>query len=80
MKAQVTIFFSVAISTMVLKTSAATYEVIVSLQHEEDDKVNQQMSTLFFWLGSVNMMADLSFTGLITYYLMTSVKRDKQQL
>ena len=31
MKAQVTIFFSVAISTMVLKTTAATYEVIVSL-------------------------------------------------
>ena len=80
MKAQVTIFFSVAISTMVLKTSAATYEVIVSLQNEEDDKVSEQMSTLFFWLGSVNMMADLSFTGLITYYLMTSVKRDKQQL
>ena len=31
MKAQVTIFFSVAISTMVLKTTAAAYEVIVSL-------------------------------------------------
>ena len=31
MQAQVTIFFSVAISTMVLKTTAAAYEVIVSL-------------------------------------------------
>ena len=34
MKAQVTIFFSVAISTMVLKTTAATYEVSVSLDNE----------------------------------------------
>ena len=38
------------------------------------------MVNLFFWLGFVNLMADLSFTGLITYYLMTGAARDKKQM
>ena len=72
MRTQVNVFFSVAIVTMTVKLFTSLAEDAISFKLGNQEKVGAEATQYFIILGILNIASDLSFSGLIIYYLSTT--------
>ena len=84
MKRQVIVFFIVAISAQMLKTSGALANSYFVLQrNDSDEEISKDVADnhIFYlsFLGFVCLIGDLSFTSLIVYYLKTEREREEEE-
>ena len=77
---QLNIFFVVSITAMTLKLVSMVIANLISFNnseggagHRTDTNIN-----LYLFLGILNFLSDLSFSGLIFSYLMTSAARERE--
>ena len=79
LKFQVNLFFIVAIIAMILKLISGCIEDAISFKNKDKDEsmLYNDEYRKFFWLGLLNLISDLSFTGLILSYLMSIGVRER---
>ena len=78
MKSQLNVFFLVSITAMSLKLVAGVLEDWISFENEDDELVSETTFNYIFILGVMNLFSDLSFSGLILSYLMSSAERERE--
>ena len=78
MRCQLNVFFVVSITAMILKLVAGITEDVISFKNGDSEVLNTTELNYFFALGVLNTVSDLSFSGLILSYLMTSAKRERE--
>ena len=79
MKFQVNLFFIVSIMAMILKLFSGLIEDIISYKNRDSTEISLFNSDFhkFFWIGVMNLISDLSFSGLIISYLVSIGNRER---
>ena len=80
MKNQVNLFFIVSITAMIFKLISGCIEDIISTQNRFEDETTLYSDQYknFFWLGIINLVSDISFSGLILSYLKSIGVRERE--
>ena len=79
LKYQLNVFFFISITAMTLKLCAIVTESVISFKNDDKDIVLDKTLLIYFAiLGGLNIVSDLSFSGLILSYLMTSAEKERE--
>ena len=79
MKNQVTFFFAVTISAMLVRLVNEIALDWIFFKDEQLEVPTRKARKAFFWLGVLNMFSDLAFSGLIINYLMTTNSQREEE-